>query len=281
MTTTRTSALVSSWRKMLVNPSSSAVLSAFRFSGRFMVTVAMPSLVAQRISSAMVCLLVWVMRPQLSLFPGAGQGEGKAGVGARRDFARYDLSACEEICYILAEKGMRMDVVSRLKRQRAWIFLGTVASMTAVIAVVRIFNPSPLPLRFVGDFWVVAVVVIAIIIQTFYLQSVRMATELEKANTSLRAEIAERQQVESALQKSEQRYRELFENAGDIIVILTLDGTVTDVNRGAEVLVGRLREETIGRHFNDFLTPAANTQMEERFRRFYAGEEVPSVFEIE
>ncbi|HKA53273.1 MAG TPA: PAS domain-containing sensor histidine kinase [Candidatus Binatia bacterium] len=174
-----------------------------------------------------------------------------------------------------------MDVVSRLKRQRAWIFLGTVASMTAVIAVVRIFNPSPLPLRFVSDFWVVAVVVIAIIIQTFYLQSVRMATELEKANTSLRAEIAERQQVESALQKSEQRYRELFENAGDMIVILTLDGTVTDVNRGAEVLVGRLREETIGRHFNDFLTPAANTQMEERFRRFYAGEEVPSVFEIE
>src|SRR6185369_2487887 len=79
MTTTRTAELLSSWEKMLVSPSSRALLSALRFSGRFMVTVAIPSLSVQRISSAMRDLLVSVLRVHLSVFSPAGQGEGGTG----------------------------------------------------------------------------------------------------------------------------------------------------------------------------------------------------------
>jgi two-component system, OmpR family, phosphate regulon sensor histidine kinase PhoR len=66
-----------------------------------------------------------------------------------------------------------------------------------------------------------------------------------------------------------------------MIAIMTMDGTITDVNCGAETLTSTPREQVIGKHFREFLTPAANARMEERFRRFYAGEEIPSVFELE
>ncbi|MBI3796918.1 MAG: PAS domain S-box protein, partial [Deltaproteobacteria bacterium] len=177
---------------------------------------------------------------------------------------------------------MRMDVVSRLKRQRMWVSLVTVISITLVFALARFLSPvPPQPLGFVACIWLVGLVIAAIVIQTTYVRLFSLAAELEATNTSLQTEIAEKERIEVALRESEHRYRELFENAGDMIAIMTMEGTITAVNRGSETLVGGVREEAIGKHFREFLTPAANARMEERFRRFYAGEEIPSVFELE
>jgi PAS domain S-box-containing protein len=84
-----------------------------------------------------------------------------------------------------------------------------------------------------------------------------------------------------ALRQSEERYRQLFESANDAIISLTLDGIITATNRGAEALLGWFREEQIGRHYREFLTPSSVAFTEERARRIQAGEKVSSIYEIE
>ena len=52
--------------------------------------------------------------------------------------------------------------------------------------------------------------------------------------------------LEVALHESETRYRELFENAYDLIVTVDLDLRLTSVNRACELALGYTREEAIG-----------------------------------
>jgi PAS domain-containing protein len=54
--------------------------------------------------------------------------------------------------------------------------------------------------------------------------------ELDKANQMLHAEILERKRTEKALQKSEERYRSLYENSLDGILLTRPDGTILSAN---------------------------------------------------
>jgi PAS domain S-box-containing protein len=64
-----------------------------------------------------------------------------------------------------------------------------------------------------------------------------------------------KRRAEDALRESEARYRELFENANDVVYSLDLDGTITSINRAGERIFGRRREQIIGLNVNRMIVP--------------------------
>lgn len=66
-------------------------------------------------------------------------------------------------------------------------------------------------------------------------------------------DISRRRELEDALQRSEQQYRALFEQAPDGIFLADLDGRYTDVNRAGAAMLGYAREEIVGKTIIDLL----------------------------
>jgi PAS domain S-box-containing protein len=71
--------------------------------------------------------------------------------------------------------------------------------------------------------------------------------EGREARVVLALDVTERVRAENALRASEARYRELFENASDLIATADLDGRLTAVNEAFVTALGYDRDELIGR----------------------------------
>lgn len=94
-------------------------------------------------------------------------------------------------------------------------------------------------------------------------------------------DISERKRAAEALQASEERYRNLFEQSNDAMATFTLQGLFLSLNHAAEVLMDRSREELIGQPYYRFVPPDSVPILEERIRRALSGEQQAKIFEIE
>lgn len=92
---------------------------------------------------------------------------------------------------------------------------------------------------------------------------------LSAAFISLRKERSFREDLEAAqedLKSSEQRYRQLFEYAGDSIVVHTLDGKVIAVNKATEMMTGYTQEELVNTPANIVLGDSKSISTANRVR---------------
>lgn len=76
-------------------------------------------------------------------------------------------------------------------------------------------------------------------------------SDLLMANETLRKEIEERRKAEDYLRESEERYKLLFENAGDAICLLNEKLEFIDLNKRAQEFFGYSKEELLGKRLTD------------------------------
>ncbi|HEX5270797.1 MAG TPA: PAS domain S-box protein, partial [Gemmataceae bacterium] len=93
--------------------------------------------------------------------------------------------------------------------------------------------------------------------------------------------MSERRRAEAALRESEARYRDLYENANDILYTLDLDARITSVNKRAVLALGYTKEELLGRSTSELALPEYHARMQDALRRKVEGDTNPTAYELE
>ncbi len=92
---------------------------------------------------------------------------------------------------------------------------------------------------------------------------------------------SDQKSAQAALRVSEERYRELFENAHDVVATTDAELRLTSINRAGEALLGQPRSELLGRRVSDFVAPEYHELMAEQYRRKLRGEVGATAYELE
>jgi PAS domain S-box-containing protein len=107
--------------------------------------------------------------------------------------------------------------------------------------------------------------------------SAARAREAELANRELKVEMARREKAQAQLKEREESYRDLFENAHDLIQSVSLDGRFLYVNPQWGQTLGYSPEEVSRLTMFDILHPDSRPRWRELLQRAMTGERVDKV----
>lgn len=111
-------------------------------------------------------------------------------------------------------------------------------------------------------------------------RAVRDAAGALLAYEGIVEDISARKLAEEALRASEERYRELVEQAGDIIYRTDAGGRFTYCNPTSRRVLGYTPEELIGRHYLEIVQPQARPQAERFYGRQFIRKKARTVYEL-
>ncbi len=94
-------------------------------------------------------------------------------------------------------------------------------------------------------------------------------------------DITERERTEEILRENEARYRDLFENANDIIYIHDLDGNYISINQAAERVIGYTREEIRRMNMRQIVAPDCLELVGERLAEKTSGASEQTAYEVD
>jgi two-component system cell cycle sensor histidine kinase/response regulator CckA len=103
--------------------------------------------------------------------------------------------------------------------------------------------------------------------------------ELARANADLRAEIENHERFAATLQASEERYRELFDSANDLVWVRGLDGRITAINKAAQRITGYTQEEALRLNLAQLVAPEDIELVRGMADRLLAGEP-PKAYDV-
>ena len=101
--------------------------------------------------------------------------------------------------------------------------------------------------------------------------------ELRETNQRLIHELDQRKRAEAALRESEERYRDLFENANDLIQAVSTDGRFLYANRAWRDTLGYSSEEVKKLNVFDIIAPESQDHCQDIFQQVFSGEKIDKV----